>query len=240
MVGLVVVVVGLAMCRSWLHARGTVSDLSGQIRCCLVALLFVAVLQRKEPYARRRGVVGFSVNKAAILCGFGAHGWSLGSFCCARQGGEEVEGSLTLFGGGLDLQQGKLDASPGRSITTVSSPPYLMVDWRPLPPRASATASSCRRQKVSNNLQAAKPFRRPSSSCAASSPPLVPSGFVPGDVGVGRAKLRIHRGGEEKGAGLDCVFLFYSSVLSAKCKGLCAFCCYFKVLYVKMYLHRQS
>jgi hypothetical protein len=86
--------------------------------------------------------VMLSINKAVMLCGFGAHSWSLGSSCQ----GDDVEGvSLVPTGREFDLQQGNKDASPRRFITMASSPLYPMVDGRPLPPQALATTSSCRR-----------------------------------------------------------------------------------------------
>jgi len=121
----------------------------------------------------------------------------------------------------LGLRQGSTEAALG-SASTVAWLwlPSSMVEGRPLPPLSPVAASSGRRLKEINNLQASMPSRRPLYSGTASSRRSVPSGSVPGDMAVGCAAMRLH-GGE--GAGPDCVFGFRSRVLCAKCKGLVLF-----------------
>ena len=130
-----------------------------------------------------------------------------------RHGGGR-EGGLVGVG---DLQLGSMEAAPGSvSMAVDLRLPLNMVERRPLPPLASASATSGRRFKVMLNLLAFVPSWRPFSSAAAGSRYLTPSGFIPsGDVLGGDELLRC--GGD--GAGPDSTSPSFR-VRSANCLNL--------------------
>jgi hypothetical protein len=200
--------------REWRDAQRTSSDLSGQIRRCLVVFFLDVVLQWLELQALRRSAAGYSINKAFIGRS-GGHAWDFEATSASHRGGELGGTLLPPSSWRLHLQQGRTTASPGRFPTAASSSAFSMVERRPLHPQAAVTAASGRRLQVFINLQASLPLRRPSGDGAACSRLHVPSGLVPGDIEVGCVSPL--RGGV--GAGPDCFSWFSFRVLCANCSG---------------------
>jgi hypothetical protein len=168
-----------------------------------------------------------SKNKAAFG-GFGGQAWSCSSFSLARRGDEERGELLASEVGPLHLQQGSGFTSRRRFITASFSSSFFSAERRPLQSQAMATVTSGCRLQDFINLQAFKPFRRPSGFAVVGFHLPAPSGVVPGGVEIDYDKP--YCGGEE--AGLDCVFCFSSKVLCAICMGRFVFSSFSEALSV--------
>lgn len=192
--------------------------------CCLMRWLAGGdcVLARRSgelPWweiRRRHDAEGNLSNKLVFLCRWSGGAGGLISSLFTRLGDEEEGKSVDLVRRCFNKGD---RASLGCFLTTaLSSSSSSMVEWRPPPPLTSTTVLRLASDGLNQppGLDAAAEALQVVCGLLPSPPP---KWFVPGEVEIGRAQLRVRRAGE--GAGPNCISSFCFEVLSAKCLGLC-------------------